>query len=224
MKILRGWIGEKKSAASMWLSLGAKTYKRFHDIIIPTANGTTQIDHILVSPFGLFIIETKNRTGWIFGSENQANWTQSLYGKNYSFQNPLRQVFRQKKSLAEFLEVEEASIHTVVYFVGKCRFKTPLPSNVLRSGLGRYVKRFRSQVFSAPEIDRVVQRLTRHRADSKLTKRDHLRSLNERHRSTTKCPKCGRKLVPRTVRNGPTTGTSFLGCEGYPACRFTKDA
>ena len=223
MKFLKGWFGEKKSSFSMWLSLDQTTYRRFHDLILPTANGTTQIDHVLVSPYGLFIVETKNRTGWIFGSEDQPKWTQSLYGKKFSFQNPLRQTFRQKKSLAEFLEVDERLIRTVVYFVGDCEFKTPLPPNVLRRGLGRYVKSFRTIVLASDEIDRVVARLERHVSESKLTSRDHVRSLRERHGSTTVCPRCGAGLVERTARRGPTAGSTFLGCDNYPKCRFTKE-
>jgi len=208
----------------MWLSLDRNTYQRFHNVIIPTSNGTTQIDHILVSPFGLFIVETKNRKGWVFGSENQATWTQSLYGKNYSFQNPLRQAYRQKKSLCEFLGVDESAIHTIVYFVGDCELKTALPANVITSGLGRCVKRFTTRVLSREEINRVARKLEQHLVDSTLTTQDHLRSLRERHNSTTVCPKCGSRLVERTAKKGPTAGSKFFGCESYPRCRFTKNA
>ena len=61
MSIFKGWIGEKKTAFRMWLFLNNRTYKRFHNIIIPSSSGTTQIDHLVVSPFGVFIIETKNK-------------------------------------------------------------------------------------------------------------------------------------------------------------------
>ncbi|MEP6645983.1 MAG: topoisomerase DNA-binding C4 zinc finger domain-containing protein [Saprospiraceae bacterium] len=49
-----------------------------------------------------------------------------------------------------------------------------------------------------------------------------LKSLTERHSSTTVCPRCGSILVERTARNGTNAGSKFLGCEGYPKCRFTK--
>ena len=114
----KGWSGEKKTSFNMWLSLDAKIYRRFHDVILPAAIGTTQIDHLLVSPYGLFIVETKNIKGWIFGSEDQAKWTKSVFGKKYSFQNPLRQTFRQKKILSEFLGLKESLIHPVIFFVG----------------------------------------------------------------------------------------------------------
>ena len=223
MRALKGWFGEKKATFRMWLFLDKSTYRRFHDVIVSTHNGTTQIDHVLVSPFGVFIIETKNFRGWIFGSENQPRWTQSLYGKNYTFQNPLRQAFRQKKSISEYLDIDESFIHTVVYFVGDCKFQTQLPANVLRSGLSRYIKTFRSHVLSPAEIASMVGRLERLVADSVLTTRDHLRSLRQRHSSTSICPNCGSGLVERTAKQGPTAGSTFLGCENYPKCRFTRN-
>lgn len=206
----------------MWLSLNQEVYRRFHDVIIPAKNGTTQIDHILVSPYGLFIVETKNKKGWIFGSGDQAKWTQSIYGKNYSFQNPLRQTFRQKKVLSEYLELNESIIHTIVFFVGDCKFKTRLPDNVINTRLGRYVKQFKDHALTPREIDRIVGKLENHISKSSLTTKDHVRSLRERHSSTTVCPKCGSKLIERTARKGPNSGLKFLGCENYPRCRFTR--
>lgn len=220
---IRGWFGERKTKFYMWLSLNAKVYQRFHDIIIKTKNGTTQIDHLLVSPYGLFIVETKNRKGWIFGSEDQQKWTQSLYGDNYSFQNPIRQTFRQKKILSEFLGLNKSIIHTVIYFVGNCKFKTQLPDNVIKSRLGKYIKQFKDRVLPSEEIDRVIGEIEYFVSESSLTTRDHVQSLRERHNSTTVCPKCGSKLVERTAKKGPNAGSKFLGCENFPQCRFTKD-
>lgn len=222
MNILRGWFGEKKTTFYMWLSLDKKVYRRFHDVIIPADNGTAQIDHILVSPYGLFIVETKNKKGWIFGSADQPNWTQSIYGKKYLFQNPLRQTFRQKIVLSEYLNLHVSLIRTVVLFVGDCTFKTQLPDNVINGRLSKYIMKFEDHVLSSDEVDRIVVKLERHVAESSLTTRDHVLSLRERHNSTTVCPKCGSKLLARTAKKGPNAGTAFLGCENYPRCRFTR--
>ena len=81
----------------LWLSLRNKRYYKFHNVILPSRSGTTQIDHIIISVYGLFIVETKNKKGWIFGTEYQTVWTQSIYGMNYTFQNPLKQTYRQKR-------------------------------------------------------------------------------------------------------------------------------
>ena len=223
MNMVKGPLGEEKVAFKMWLSLDKGIYKRFHNTIIPSSNGTTQIDHILVSPHGIFIVETKNKGGWIFGSEKQAKWTQSFYGKKYSFQNPLRQTFRQKKILAEFLSVDETYIHTIIYFVGDCKFKTQLPSNVINSGLAKYIKMFVDKVLSIGEVDRVTKKLEKHNLESTISTGDHVRSLKERHNSDTVCPKCGASLKLKTAKKGPKVGSKFLGCENYPRCRFTRN-
>lgn len=222
MNLFRGWFGEKKTTFDMWLSLDSKTYRKFHNIILPSKNGTTQIDHILVSQFGLFIVETKNKTGWIFGSADQAEWTQTIFKEKYSFQNPVRQTFRQKKVLAEFLNLNESLIHTVVYFVGDCTFKTPLPENVINSRIGRYIKKFENHILSPQAVEYVIEVLEEYISNATLSKRDHIRSLHQRHTSNTICPKCGSNLVERTANKGPMEGSKFLGCSKYPNCRFTK--
>ncbi len=222
MNLFKGWFGEVKTTFNMWLSLDSDVYHRFHDVIIPSKNGTIQIDHLLVSEYGLFIIETKNKKGWIFGSERQPYWTQVLYNEKFQFQNPLRQTFRQKKILCEFLDLDESKVHTIVYFVGDCTFQTPMPENVIDSGLGTYIKEYQKRVLTPSYVDRLTLKLEHYVGESDLTTSDHLQSLQRRHSSNVVCPKCGSKLVERTVKNGSNIGSKFLGCETYPKCRFTK--
>ena len=216
--MFKGWFGEQKTEFNLWLSLDKELYRRFHDVIIPSSNGTTQVDHILVSPFGLFIVETKNRKGWIFGSETQSTWTQVVYKNKYTFQNPLRQTHRHKKVLSKYLDLNESNIETVVFFNGDSKFKTELPSNVLSYGLGSYIKQFNDIVLSDTEIQRICGLLID--TEGKISKQEHLQSLHDRHTSDTVCPRCGSDLVERTVKE---TGSKFLGCSGYPKCRFSKD-
>lgn len=206
----------------MWFSLDKQVYVRFHDLILPSTNGTTQIDHLIVSEFGLFIVETKNKRGWIFGSEKQSTWTQTTGGKKYSFQNPLRQCFRQRKVLCEFLEIDESLVKVVIYFAGSARFKTPLPDNVLNSNPGRYIKGFQTPLIGEKQLYQIGSRLTAHRSMSTLTSADHVQSLKTRHASADTCPSCGSKLVERTARKGRNAGKKFLGCDAYPKCRFTR--
>ena len=223
MNIFRGWLGEKQTAFLLWIWLSNKSYHRYHDLILPSKNGTTQIDHLIISVYGIFIVETKNKKGWIFGSENQSKWTQSIYGNKYSFQNPLRQTFRQKKILVEYLNLEETKIHSVVYFVGGCKFKTPMPANVRKWGLARYIKKFRKEILSHEEVTQIVSSIQRHISESTLSSKDHRRSLRNRHSSKTICPKCGSNLIERMARKGPNAGTSFLGCSNYPQCRYSTN-
>jgi len=218
-----GWFGEKKTQFSLWVSLKNDLYLRHHDVILPSKNGSAQIDHLVISPFGIFIVETKNLKGWIYGDATQSSWTQVIYRSKHKFQNPLRQTFRQKKVIAEFLGVREKHIHPLVAFVGKCKLKTDMPPNVISSGFGSYIKSFQQKVFTDEEVQRIQHLISNHVATSLVSTDDHIQSLRDRHSSTTICPRCGSNLVERTVKNGANAGSQFLGCEDYPRCRFTRD-
>lgn len=223
MSLFKGWIGELRTKFHLWFWLRSKSYHRFHDIILPSKNGTTQIDHLIISVYGIFIIETKNKKGWIYGSEKKANWTQSIFGRKYSFQNPLRQTFRQKKILSEFLQLDESYIHPIVYFNGDCAFKTLMPENVLDSDLAKYIRSYQIEKLSTAQVDLAVCQVQSYISTSDLTTKDHLKSLQNRHSSKTTCPKCGSNLIERIAKKGSNAGTPFLGCENYPKCRFSKN-
>ena len=208
LSIFKGWLGEKATQFGMWVKLDGEIYKRFHNIIVSTRNGTTQIDHVLLSRFGMFVIETKNYNGWIFGGKDQKSWTQVLYGKKHSFQNPLHQNYRHTKALAENLDVELSKIHSVVFFIGEAELKTELPPNVMASGLSDYIKQFDLVVFHDVELLRLEEELTRLRSQS-ASNHEHVSNLRERYSSSITCPKCGSPLVRRMAKGATKQGQSF---------------
>jgi hypothetical protein len=91
--------GELRVRATIRRRLKGREYSSLHDLMLPTLDGTTQIDHVIVSRFGLFVIETKDLTGWIFGGERSRRWTQVIFGKRYRFQNPLQQNYKHLKAV-----------------------------------------------------------------------------------------------------------------------------
>jgi restriction system protein len=221
---LKGWVGEAQGALAKKLFLDGKIYRDFNNVTIETSNGTTQIDHVIVSKFGIFVIETKNIEGWIFGGEKQPSWTQSLYGKKYKFQNPLLQNYRHTKALADFLGVNQNKIHPLVMFWSDCEFKTPMPENVLNTGYTGYIKSKTDVLFTDEEVEALCEAISTGRLPKGWkTKAEHLKSLKERHASTTICPKCGGQLLLRTARTGKNAGSQFYGCANYPKCRYTAD-
>jgi len=222
MNRFRGWLGEKRTAIALKIGLDAEKYHLYNNLIIPSHNGTAQIDHLVVSEFGLFIIETKRLKGWIFGSKSGKIWTHVLYNSKYTFQNPLRQTYRQKKVLAGFLGIDESLINDIVKFSRIGRFKTRVPENVLRKGLVRYIRRSHNPVLSLEEKTRIVNIINQHIRTTRLNRKNHIQSLKMRHSSTIKCPSCGASLIERTLKNGPRTGSKFLSCQNYPSCRYTK--
>jgi restriction system protein len=114
--------------------------------------------------------------------------------------------------------VDRPLFHSVVFFVGECEFRTPVPSNVLCSGLSSYIMTFNDSLLTQSQVEQIEWKLREVKTTSGLTKSDHLASLNRRHASTDVCPRCGGKMVARTARN---SGKQFLGCANFPKCRHT---
>ncbi|WP_269915228.1 nuclease-related domain-containing protein [Acinetobacter sp. HY1485] len=146
---------------------------------------TTQIDHILVSPFGVFVIETKNYQGWIFGSERQKQWTVCLGSKKFQFQNPLHQNYLHLKTLVELFEseVEEQHFHSVVVFVGKSEFKTDMPANVCQGEHWvHHIKNFKKPILSAQQVQSIVKKLEANALKKGFeTDCQHIENLKKRH-------------------------------------------
>jgi len=220
----KGWVGEMQGSLAAKIRLDSQIYKSINNVTIPTSNGTTQIDHVIVSRYGIFVVETKNIKGWIYGDEKQAKWTQVLYGKKFRFQNPLLQNYWHTKALAEFLGIEHSRIHSVVMFWSECEFKTPMPPNVLNRGYSAHIKSKSEVLFTDEEVDQICEVI---RAGilpkGWSTRRQHLNSLKERFSSDTICPKCGAELILRTARKGPNAGKQFFVCSRYPSCRYVRD-
>jgi restriction system protein len=224
---VKGYVGELVVRLMAHLFLDKTTYHRLHNVTVRTPDGTTQIDHVFVSRYGVFVLETKNMTGWIFGGEHQAQWTQQIYKQTFKFQNPLRQNYKHTKALEAALQVPAETIHSVVTFVGGSTFKTEMPSNVTNgAGFISYIKSFRTSVFTAEQVSALVLQLQSERlAPTFATHREHVLHLKQRSDpgAGRLCPKCGSALVLRTVKSGERAGHKFWGCSTYPKCRVIQE-
>jgi hypothetical protein len=225
----KGIVGEfMVNLAAKWL-LDAKDYHLIKNITLQTEEGTTQIDHIIVSPYGVFVVETKNMKGWIFGSEKQKSWTQKIYKHTQKFQNPLHQNYKHVKTLEALLGLRPEQLHSVIVFVGESTFKTEMPNNVTH-GIGyiRYIKSKCDVVLSGAEVESVITKISSGRLKPSMrTHLNHVNHVKEQVRakeSDTSCPKCGGEMVLRRVKKGEHAGKSFWGCVRFPKCRGAKNA
>lgn len=223
----KGHLGELLVRFYAYRQLDGLTYHRLHNVTLRTPDGTTQIDHVFISPYGIFVVETKNMSGWIFGSEKQPQWTQKLYKRTFKFQNPLRQNYKHLKALEATLGVTPEQVHSVIAFVGVSTFKTEMPTSVTHgAGFIDYIKSFQQVVFTDAEVAALIQALqTSRNAPSVVTHREHLQNLKRRNDPTAerKCPKCGSALVIRSVKSGPRAGQQFFGCSTFPNCRVMQN-
>ncbi len=227
LPVIKGRIGEGVVNLAAKLRLDSGIYHTIKDATIPSKNGTTQIDHIIVSKFGIFVIETKNYKGWIFANAKDRQWTQNIYGRKHRFQNPLRQNYAHICALSELLESSKEKIIGVVCFMGEAKFKTPIPEGVFLEGsYVNHIKSFQTPVFIEAEVSALIQRIESGRLErGRKTNRQHVHQLNARCSPPPSkgkaCPNCNAVMVLRTAKRGPNTGRQFWGCSNFPACRKT---
>ena len=220
----KGVMGEFIVNLSAKLFLDKEQYHLIKNVTLPTDDGSTQIDHIIVSKFGIFVVETKNMKGWIFGSPNQKTWTQKIYKHSSKFQNSLHQNYKHTKTLESLLELNEEQIFSVVVFVGGSTFKTEMPENVTYGkGYIRYIKSKKKPVLTESEVNNIARKIETGRLKPSFkTNREHVKHVKtiiEKKENSQSCPKCGNTMVLREVKKGQNIGNKFWGCSSFPKCR-----
>ncbi|MEG6586317.1 nuclease-related domain-containing protein [Dendrosporobacter sp. 1207_IL3150] len=221
---IKGYIGESRVARQLD-KLKDEEYKVFNDVLIRTGRGSSQIDHIVISIYGIFVIETKNYSGWIHGNEHSEYWTQSHYDVKTKFRNPIKQnwahIYALKEALSGF---ERVKYHSIVVFAGSAELKnvrSQIPV-VYDHQLFRTIMDIRGiPSLSIKQVNSIADRLNKVKIQDKVAKmehyhqvQNHVRECKSKEKSLV-CPRCGGSLV---VRDGPYG--RFYGCSNYPKCEY----
>ena len=176
--------GESLVSQAIQAKFRSSDYHLLNHVTLNLQAGTTQIDHILVSRFGVFVIETKDYKGWIFANSQRAQWTQVLYKAKFRFQNPIvqnRLHLKAVEALLDFLPAD--AIHSLVVFAGEAVFKSDKPSGVFNiPELIDHLRSCNDEVLTANRMQFCVGRLeTARLAVTAQTDSDHVRFLRKRH-------------------------------------------
>ena len=219
--------------------------KVLRNIYIPKNNmGTSEIDLLFVTAKGIFVIESKNYSGWIFGSEEDLYWTSVLpSGKGNSiknkFYNPIKQNDIHIKYLRQFLSVNYPNtnipIYSIVLFSDRCTFKklnVSSESHVIQMfQLIKTINKILEQQelsITNNQVDELYNELFKLTDKDGSLKKAHIQAINETKLVHSQsdglvCPRCGSKLVIRTAKRGTRAGHQFYGCSTFPQCRYTKN-
>lgn len=216
----KGFIGELKVRFILGRNIPGKKYV-VNDITITDERGKScQIDHVLINRNGVYVIETKNYTGRIYGKESDQEWTQVFnFGKSkFKFYNPVKQNATHVYKLKQVAKIS-MPIHSAVVFVND-NIKYIKAENVYSLwGLRRAIKRRTGENVEPEKMQMLFDQLTALKEENTVTRAQHVknisRTLDELEHNI--CPRCGGKLVERAGRYG-----TFLGCENYPKCKFIK--
>ncbi|MCA1055278.1 NERD domain-containing protein [Rossellomorea aquimaris] len=227
---VKGKIGEGEVKYYLRKLNNSDKYRIFHDILLPSSSGgTTQIDHIVISQAGIFVIETKNYKGWIFGNEQSMQWTQVIYKRKQKFYNPFYQNHGHIKAIERIIgEQIKVPYYNVVVFGSRAVIKrvsveSPNFHVVSAKHLPYLIANHQQKNISEFHIKGIGLRLENNEVSHRGAGKEH--KLNVKKTQELKsgkinngiCPKCGADLVARiSTKNG----RSFKGCSNFPKCRF----
>lgn len=212
----RGKLGENTVSCVIGGTVENEQYV-IDNLILEHNGKTSQIDHVVINPRGVFVIETKNYSGEIYGLENQREWTQVLARGNVKnkLYNPLKQnathVCRVKQIIGNL------PMRSLVVFVQNniehVDARNVIPLRILRNVLAEG-----KVALTVDEMKKVYYTLLSNLAV--ISEDEHVQNVREQRREVElgTCPRCEGKLVLRKGKFG-----EFLGCSNYPKCKFTKE-
>lgn len=217
--------------SSLLGDLNRNEYWVYNDILLCDGDHTTQIDHLVISRFGVFVIETKNIHGKIYGGSNSEFWKQYLpdtgYKRNrftqeHQLRNPLWQNNGHIKALRKLVFGNDVPIHGIVVFPMNTELNISSDEPVLGMlEVVPYIEEFMSYIISEEQMASYHEKLMGVISTSESKREQHLVNIsqNKEHRNVSvasgKCPRCGGELVLRSGLYG-----RFYGCSNYPACKY----
>ena len=163
-------------------------HKLLTNIYLPKGDGTTtEIDLIMISATGIYVFESKNYSGWIFGDENTKFWTQSLKGgKKFRFYNPIWQNKKHISELRKHLKLGNNVFRSYIIFSEHCELKkmfvhSPEVKVMNRDVLFREIKddiAYLPEVLSIGEINQIYNDLSRYTLADAETKQAHIDAMS----------------------------------------------
>lgn len=223
----KGDIGEL-AVAVMLKDLDKENYTIIHDSKLKNTSGntgTTQIDHIVISTYGIFVIETKGYKGKIYGKEKSRNWTQYLSNQKNNFINPIFQNYAHIRAIEDILNYSYPDMiyHSIIAFSGEANIDSVEVTKAKVCKIKQVSEEIKNlsteEIISQEDIGKIKEIIDKnksHQTDFAHTREiKKIKKEKEEKIKANICPKCGGKLVEREGKYG-----KFIGCSNFPKCRF----
>ncbi|MFJ7667091.1 nuclease-related domain-containing protein [Lysinibacillus sp. NPDC097195] len=170
-----------------------KSHKQLLNVYILKKNSQdwTEVDLLYIDRTGLYVIESKNYSGWIFGNEAQQQWTQTMKNnKKFKFYNPIRQNATHIRAIQKFLGLPDEIFHSVIVFSERCVLKKVevKSENVYvlkRENLKRFIatrNQSSKQVFTQHEIESIYKKLRPQMHVTEIVKAQHLQTIQQKYK------------------------------------------
>jgi hypothetical protein len=216
---MRSGIKGELEVAALLTHLPSDEYITLNDITIKDEYGTHQIDHIVISRYGIFVIETKEYHGVIKGDEFDKEWVQFTFtDKNYVI-NPIRQNYGHIKALSKCLNMPEDMFINIICLTSAYDVDVNNKGELTRIFTLLDKIKYYNEVKINDNVFEIKNKiLTNNYNVTTSDKMNHSQFVrNKELEGKYRCPKCGSMLIKR---KGPYS--EFLGCSNYPKCKYIK--
>lgn len=172
----RGFMGE------FWLNLELKKlpknkYKLLNDIMIEDDKGTHQIDHIVISKYGIFVIEMKNYYGLILGNQYKEKWYQCLGKNKYAFHNPMYQNYGHVKALSNALKLNEEVFIPIVCFSNQVKLKVTSNRPVVQvDTINRNILKYTEEIITC-DLNELSSKIENMNILDKIKRKEHVKNI-----------------------------------------------
>lgn len=212
----------EKTVARILSKLPKEEYKVINDLLLQDSGHSSQIDHVVVSVYGVFVIETKNFTGDISGGPNSEFWTQNVFGSKSSFRNPIWQNQGHIAALRKVLSsIYRGPYFNIVVFSERARLQMNLPGVFNWRKIRPIIEGYTDKVMTYDATETIYNTLVKANITDRKARKEHLAVVkNAKEKRDIKvakgiCPRCGGELVLRNGKYG-----QFYGCSNYPKCNY----
>ena len=195
---IKGFIGEK-SVAFLLSRLDPTKYRVINDVMLDVDGKTSQIDHLVVSDFGVFVIETKNYKGWIIGEEHSESWTQVIYKRKEKLYNPIRQNYGHIQALKHHLkEFNQVRYIPIIVFSINADIKVKTTTHVIYSvNLLKVIRSYTDAILTEKEKEEIFNKITSLNIKGKDARIKHIDGIQQKKEERLSliekeiCPRCG---------------------------------
>lgn len=174
-KKMIGWFGEHWTRDEL-RKLPNDKYKVINNVFISINGNTHQIDHVVVSPYGLFSIETKQWNGLIIGNKYSKNWIKYMGKNKYICENPIRQNYGHVKSLSGLLNIDESKIYNIVCITSNAKLNIQHDGELVRNyTIVDKILSYKDIVID--NVDEIVEIIDENNIRDRRIKKEHIKNI-----------------------------------------------
>ena len=218
---------QQVDAATQYL-IESDSYYVMSDVVLLTFEGLIQIDFIIVSRFGVFVVASFDQAGVIEGSESSNTWSQIVNKSEiHEFSNPSKQLRKNTETLRSLVNLDKKKIFSVVVFDRISGFASSMRARTTHGNeYIEYIRTKRELLLTTKEIKNIVETIEAKRKKQGLVSGlKHLDTSNQIGSildNEEACPSCGSEMEIKVEKSGGHAGQQYLRCVLYPTCRSTR--